>query len=315
MKSILDELQPENEMPAPQTDDNHASSESVMSGQLERSLSLSITRASPATQLLFFNKLNIHTPDAGINPLVDSAAYIFHLMGKLHEGDDDMNLALLHDELVEQIKHYQDAVYTCHYNQQLISEYIPTTTYALCFALDDIIMDATYGDASEWKQYSLVQSFFSEQPSRQSFMLILERLVMDPAIYIDAIEFMYICMSFAFKRKNILSHCVFEYDEAEEIAEALYKRIIACRGYPSKTLSPYPIRPQEREFVKESTFTYTANWQTAIAACSVVVMVVISGIGYVSSYIKPHQQAKTLIAKKVTKEVVEPKLIKVAMND
>lgn len=296
MKSILDELQAGSVSSTPSGE----GSRPTMGGDIEMSRSLIATSTTPATQLLFFNKLNIHTPESGINSLVDSAAYLFYLMGKLQGETDKQDLAELHAELVDQIQQYQDAIYTCHYDPRLISEYISAATYAICFTFDDIIMDATWGGIAEWQPYSLVQAFFSEVASKDNFMIILERLTMDSNVYIDAIELMYICLNFGFKNKNILGGHIFSYDEAEEISHALYRRVMACRGQGSKLLSPFPIRPRKQSkqaSMPDTDDSYFSDWQSIVAVCSFVIVTMLSGAGYLKTYIMPENSAAVVMAK------------------
>ncbi|EKD54027.1 MAG: hypothetical protein ACD_60C00128G0003 [uncultured bacterium] len=197
-----------------------------------------LTNAVPlletANQLLTRNKLIVHHPKAGVNPLVDAAAYLFSIIGKLKQIKSYRHLNKLHKELVAEINHFQDEAKSHSYS----SEYILVSRYALCATLDDIINNTSWGAQGQWENYSLLTAFNQESAQQERFFIILERLIKDPALYIDLMEFMYICLSLGFKGSYRATE--FSSHQLEQIANALYKRIRAHHGDFSKALSPFP---------------------------------------------------------------------------
>lgn len=235
-----------------------------------QSLASAITHPNPTTQLLLTTKITPHRPEVGVNPLVDAAAYLFSMLGKLKHLKSYGNLSELHAELVKQIKQYQEAVCTYSYNHECISEYIPITTYALCATLDDVIASTPWGGRHRWDEYSLVVTFNQESLSQKSFFIILERLVRDPAIYIDVMEFMYICLSLGFRCHYSAGLSEFDHDQIEQITNALYKRIRAYRGNFSKALSPFPIKPPQA--------TGLSSWNTLPVWLGILIVSVLLGL-------------------------------------
>src|SRR5690242_2165919 len=59
-----------------------------------------------ANQLLFSSTLTIHHLKAGLNPLVDSAAYLFSLLGKLQLATTQLS-DNLRDDLIAEINTFQ----------------------------------------------------------------------------------------------------------------------------------------------------------------------------------------------------------------
>lgn len=196
-----------------------------------------ITSAEAANHLLARSKFTSHHPKAGINPLVDAGAYLFSIVGKLKQIKSYRHLNKLHKELVAEINGFQDTAKSHGYS----SEYILVSRYALCATLDDVITNTPWGAQGQWDNYSLLTAFNQESAQQERFFIILERLIKDPGLYIDLMEFMYICLSLGFKG----SYRSTEYsnNQLEQICNALYKRIRAHHGDFNKTLSPFQIKP------------------------------------------------------------------------
>jgi type VI secretion system protein ImpK len=208
----------------------------------DASIANAITHYNPTTQLLLSSKLLTHTTNAGLNPLVDAAAYLFSIMGKLKHIKSYHNLKKLQKELMDEIDTFQQtATLNCHHSAHA-AEYISVARFAICVTLDDIISDTAWGSQGAWEKYNLLAAFNQSAISRDSFFIILERLVRDPDIYIEVMEFMYICLSLGFKAHH--NRTTFSQDQLEQIINALYKRIRAYRGNFSKILSPYQIKPR-----------------------------------------------------------------------
>lgn len=210
---------------------------------VEQSIVNALTHTNPTKQLLLTSKPLFHRPEAGVNPLVDAAAYLFSIMGKLKHIKSYKNLARLHKELIEEIENFQETLRTYSYSMENLAEYIPISCYALCMTLDDIILNTLWGSQGRWDEYRLVFSFSDQPLSHENFLIILERLVRDPAIYIDVMEFMYICLSLGMGYKYQHQVSGFNNEQLEQILQSLYKRIRAHRGNFNKILSPYSIKP------------------------------------------------------------------------
>lgn len=197
-----------------------------------------VTHPNPTTALLLTSKPVIHRPESGINPIVDAASYLFSLMGKLKHVKKYQQLDKLHNELVAEIENFKEIVESYPTQKDFLSEYLPISLYALCSTIDDIIYSTPWGQ-NEWHAYSLVNRFNEAPLTAENFLILLERLVLDPSIYIEVIEFFYFCLSLGFKGGNTGE---FSHEQLEKMMNSLYKRIRAHRGNYNKTLSPFPVR-------------------------------------------------------------------------
>ena len=189
-----------------------------------------ICKLMPRSQFL------CHHTKAGINPLVDFAGYLFSIIGKLKWLPFYSHLKSLQEELITEINTFETAARSQGYN----SECILVSRYALCATLDDIISHTDWGSEGKWESYSLLTAFNQEFSQQERFFMVLERLVKDSHLYIDLMEFMYICLSLGFKGSNRATDLTGV--QLEQICNALYRHIRGYHGSFSKTLSPPPIK-------------------------------------------------------------------------
>lgn len=187
--------------------------------------------------LLLTNKFISHNPKSGLNPLADAAAYLFSIIGKLKQLKSYRHIDKLQKELMTEINIFQDTAKAHGYG----SEYLLVSRYAICATFDDIIANTVWGAQGQWENYSLLNAFNQDaQQNQERFFIILERIIKDETLYIDLMEFMYICLSLGFKGQYRASE--FGLNQLEQITHTLYRRIRSTRGEFNKTLSPFPIK-------------------------------------------------------------------------
>ena len=221
-------------------------------------------------QLLLRNKFIPHHTKAGINPLVDAASYLFSIIGKLKMLKSYPALQPLQKELINEINLFQENAKNHNYS----SEYILVSRYAICATLDDIIANTSWGGQGQWENYSLLGVFNQESTKQERFFLILERIIKDPALYIDVMEFMYLCLSLGYKGSYRATE--FSGHQLEKIIHSLYKRIRAFHGEVSKTLSSFSTKPPLA--IKPNTSKISLSFTFLITAC--IIMVLFIGLGY-----------------------------------
>jgi type IV/VI secretion system ImpK/VasF family protein len=209
---------------------------------------------TPNTQLLL-TKPPIHQSEAGLNPLVDAAAYVFLLMGQLSRTRSHQDVSKLHEAIMEEVKNFQNSVYLSNYSPETLAEYVPISSYILCTMLDDVLASTPWGSEGKWTEFSVLHSHDQEILSRESFLIILERFIQEPNTYIDIMEFTYVCLTLGFKYSCHSSG--FDAEQLQKILHSLYKRIRAHRGNISRQLSPNPIKYNPPAYYKE-------NWKSRI---------------------------------------------------
>lgn len=236
--------------------------------------------AHAGQQLVLHNKFITHPIKAGLNPLVDAAGYLFSIIGKLKHLKFYRQLNHLHKELVSEINHFQDVIKAQGYS----SEYILVSRYVICATFDDIITNTSWGTQGQWDNYSLLTTFNQESTRNERFFMILERVIADPALYIDVMELMYVCLSLGFKGGYRLSE--FSHNQLEQITHALYKRIRAYRGDFSRQLSPFPIKATP--IIQTPKTKNKASLSLTLLITASMIMLMFIGLGYLLDTISNH---------------------------
>lgn len=249
------------------------------------SLTKNTSLSEAQSSLLSNNKFLTHNEKSGLNPLVDAAAYLFSVIGKLKQLKFYRNLSSLHKELIAEINTFQDAAKALNYSP----EYILVSRYALCATLDDIISNTPWGAQGQWDNYSLLAAFNQHSPNQERFYLILERIIKDPALYIDIMELMYICLSLGFK--GGVQSTEFSSSQIEQMTHVLYKQIRAYRGNFSKILSPFPIKLTSKPTIKSPNTTITL----ALTITMSIIVILFLGLGYLLE-IESNQSFRELIS-------------------
>jgi type VI secretion system protein ImpK len=242
---------------------------------------------SSENQLVQQDKWMTHDPKAGLNPLVDSAAYLFSLIGQLKNLKSYHQLDQLQKTLIGEINRFQEAAKAQGYR----SEYIVVSRYALCATFDDIIANTAWGGQGQWEHYRLLNAFNSEVGQQERFFLIIDRIIKEPALYIDVMELMYLCLSLGYKGNYRSTE--WSQHQLEKITHGLYKRICAYRGHSSRMLSPFPLKTGlSRKITKKPSY-----WLVLFITASIVSLLFV-GLGFLLNTLSDQTyQALTQIGK------------------
>ncbi|MDA8562163.1 type IVB secretion system protein IcmH/DotU [Gammaproteobacteria bacterium] len=261
----------ETETLSEQLDENIKEQQSKQSQHPPFILTQTSSTETSSNQILIHSKFITHNPKAGINPLTDAAAYIFSSIGKLSFLKSYRNLNKLQKELITEINTFQESAKAQGYS----TEYILVSRYALCATLDDIIKNTEWGEKGQWDEYNMVSAFNQETFQADRFFFILERITKDPKMYIDLMEFMYICLSLGYKGnyRTVKNGEL----QLEKITHSLYKHIKARKGNFSKKLSPFIIKPSQNTKKKLKKISYTYSFLITAS----VIMLLFIGLGYV----------------------------------
>lgn len=230
-----------------------------------------IAHKKHSDQHLLTNKFITHQNKSGLNPLVDAAAYLFSIIGKLKQLKSYRHLSNLQKELTQEINHFQDAAKAQGYS----SEYILVSRYALCATLDDVITNTPWGGQGQWDSYSMLNVFNQDAANNDRFFIILERIIKDPTQYIDVMELMYICLSLGFKGSYRTTE--FGSTQLEQITNALYKRIRIQRGDYNNSLAPYTIKVTHP--ASKPTSNGIPLW-VIVLSTTAIILAIFLGLGY-----------------------------------
>lgn len=245
-----------------QTSHNPASSDERKS---EASLN-TITPITFPTQIHLHSHHVVHHPRAGLNPIVDAAAYLFTLIGEFKTNTQSRALGKLQKELIQEITTFQESIKAHGYH----SEYIIVCRYVLCATIDELILATAWGE-DQWETYCLLSAFQQDPRHQEKFFSIMERAIKEPDYYIDLMELMYICLSMGYRGRYRLN--AQDPTELEQINNALYKHISAYRGSFSKTLSPTkPPRSASKQLLEPQ----TPYWVIGLISACIIMTIFIS---------------------------------------
>lgn len=179
----------------------------------------------------------VHQPAAGLNPLADTASFLFSMLGKLKQIKNYRPLITLQAELLAEVHAFEEQAKNRGYHP----EYVIVCRYLLAATFDDVISHTAWGGQGQWDNYSLLTAFHQDTNHQEKFFAIMERAVKDPKQYIDLMEVMYLCLSMGYKGQyRGTEHNQYQLDL---ITNNLYQYIRMFRGHFSKQLSPAPLRP------------------------------------------------------------------------
>lgn len=236
----------------------------------------SIKNLNASPSLLLPSHHIAHTPKAGLNPLVDTASYLFSVIGELKQLQSYRRLKKLQGDLIREINHFQKAIIHHGYNM----EYIAICRYIICAMFDDIIIHSSWG-TGQWEHYSLLAAYNQDLQHQDKFFAILERTIKEPTLYIDLMEFMYICLSMGYKGQYRGSE--FNQYQLEQITNNLYKHIHAHRGSYSKILSPTPFKSYQNSTSIASQKGWSFNFVLILTAG--LIMAIFISLGYLMEVI------------------------------
>lgn len=261
-----------------------------MNSTLENTNSLSLDTREPihetrslsnivAPDIQLSNNITRHTPKSGLNPIADAASHLFTLIGKLKSIHAHPALNKLQAELIEEMNFFYDTVKNHGYS----TEYSLVCRYVMCATLDEIL-----SQSMDWEPSRLLAAYNQDLQHEEKFFTLMERIIKEPALYIDLMELMYLCLSMEYKgRYRTMEHGQYQ---LEQITNTLYKHIRAYRGSYSKILSPTPLKSSH------SSFMFTAKRKTSLTTIFIVtacvILTIFISLGYLMDVIanEPYQK-------------------------
>lgn len=218
----------------------------------------------------------IHHPKAGLNRLVDAASYLFSVIGKFKNVKHYHHFDKLQQKLIQEINTFVETIA----NQGYKAEYTIICRFILCATFDDIIHNAAWSQG-HWKRYSLLTAFNQDLSHHDKFFNILERAIKEPDLYIDLMEFIYLCLSLGYKgHYRCTEH---SQNQLEQITNNLYKHIRAFRGNVSKTLSPTVLNPPKTTIKPVVQSNLSILFIFFVTAC--IIMMLFVSLGYLMDVI------------------------------
>lgn len=181
-----------------------------------------------------------NTPEAminlamtGMNRLNASASTLFALVSRIRNRAQHVDPAELRKNAVAEVRGFESRAIKAGVDPQIVK----VARYAICATIDDVVLNTPWGGESTWTQQPLVGTFHRENVGGDRFFDVLARLEKDPGQNLEALEFMYMCLSLGFEGR--LRVDAGGQDKHLQIRNGLSRLIRRTRGAVEADLSPH----------------------------------------------------------------------------
>lgn len=174
-------------------------------------------------------------PKVGRSALLAAASPLLDLLARVGAGAPATrigNAGAMHASAVQALQLFEAESRAAGVSDELIR----AAHYALCAALDDVVLATPWGQASSWTTRSLSSTFHQDVRSGERFFDLLSGMQQEPARYLPALEICYMCLALGFRGRYRLDSRGGV--EVERIREGLYQLLARMGGAWERELSP-----------------------------------------------------------------------------
>ncbi len=133
----------------------------------------------------------------GENLVLSEANGILSIIGQIRTTPTHAEPHFLKDMLATRLRDYEMRL-----RQHSIDlAVIDIARYCLCCALDEVVLNTTWGSQSFWTHDSLLNSFYASSQGGENFFNHLDNCLVKPNDHLDLLELMYVCLSLGFLGK------------------------------------------------------------------------------------------------------------------
>lgn len=112
-----------------------------------------------------------------LNPLEKAASGLLALMTQINGSQNQSDPEGLKQKITQEIKQFEILAEAEEVDNQTIS----SARYILCTALDEAVLNTSWGSNSDWSQHSLLSLFHKEVSGGERFFHLLKSLAQNPA--------------------------------------------------------------------------------------------------------------------------------------
>jgi type VI secretion system protein ImpK len=166
------------------------------------------------------------------NPLLGAAAPLLELAIQIRTRPAHFDVEELREKVAQEIKNF---------DRKIASSGLPVKAlrgarYALCAAIDDVVLNTPQGSRSAWTQRGMVATFHHEVIGGDRLWEVLDQLKKEPANNLDLLELIYYCISLGFEGKyRVLPRGA---SELADVRQDLARLIRNNRGQIERGISP-----------------------------------------------------------------------------
>ncbi len=192
------------------------------------------------------------------NPLVDAAQPLMGLVIRLRRLDQCDDIPKLYASVRDQITALSEEVRQLGYDGATQLAY----RYALCTFIDEAVMATVWGNASVWRERSLLSYHHNETWGGEKFFTVLARMQMEPEKYRDVLEFKYLCLCLGFRGKYGQQHN--QQESLNAIIGKLHRLLRPLRGDAPERLTDAPAHVATRSYRLGRQWPLWTPWALAL---------------------------------------------------
>ena len=169
----------------------------------------------------------------GAGPLLAAAGPLLQLMARLRSTYAAPDPGLLRERAAAAMREFERR----SREAGVPPEQLRPAHFALCAALDDVVMATPWGSQGVWALNPLIASFHQNVDAGERFFEVLAQLQRNPGANLPVLEVMYLCLALGFQGRIRLSPR--GPAELDRLREELHATIARQRGAaPERELSP-----------------------------------------------------------------------------
>jgi type VI secretion system protein ImpK len=133
-------------------------------------------------------------PAFSVSPLAAAASPSLQMLNHLRKLRRPPDLRALRDRCLQDLRIFERQAR----DYSITMELLRPAHYALCAAIDDVVLNSPWGAGSDWSKQTLVANQHPAERDPDHFFVELRRMLAAPQRYLPAIEVMYLCLSLGF---------------------------------------------------------------------------------------------------------------------
>jgi type VI secretion system protein ImpK len=167
------------------------------------------------------------------SPLLKAATPLLRLLGRLSGTTRQPDVHTLRERVGGEISAFEKRCRTAGISMELVRP----AHYALCAAIDDVVLHTPWGASSAWNTRPLAASLYRGLHSEDQFFDILTQLRQEPEKFLPVLELMYLCLSLGFMGRYRDS----QHDPGglDRLRDEICALIVQQRGSSDRLLSPH----------------------------------------------------------------------------
>ncbi len=148
-------------------------------------------RDTPAASIPVFGQT---APAISVSPLVAAASPVLQLLNHLRQLARPPDVSALRQRSLQDLRIFERQAR----DAGIAMELLRPAHYALCAAIDDVVLNSPWGAASDWSTQTLVANQHPAVRDPDYFFTLLKQMQAAPQRCLPVVEVMYLCLSLGF---------------------------------------------------------------------------------------------------------------------